>query len=251
MSSIFRRLPWLSSPRVVEDQTRGEEYIELLKSELEVPPLDNSPSSLVLLGRSGAGKSHLLNAAFSSVLLDQGLPLSTVGISGRITRRIIPYNLAPAIDLTVYDTPGYELSGVAHALEVYEERMQVLLSSLAEKGEVVVWYLIRSGTNVESFDVDLLSMVREVGGSSIVTLTQFFKSNAEYQALSRLEDGGLPCKAILPILASDAIIGPTENRVWFERHGLAELLFLTGNTYKSVTTRQAFISLACSMMQEP
>lgn len=235
---------------MVDKSSTEKEYLDLLRAELEQPPMDRKAASLVLLGQTGVGKSHLLNAAFGSILLERGLPISLVGATTRVTRRITPYDLYPSLDLIVYDTPGYELSGVKGGLDLYEERMKTFLSALAERGELVVWYLVRSGTNFESFDLDLLSVAREVGAISIVTLTHFYKSRQEYEMLSTLEDHALPCKAILPILASDAEIGPGGQ--WLlERHGLAELLFLTGNTYRGASTRQGLVRLATSLLETP
>jgi small GTP-binding protein len=151
-----------------EDKYLSEELKEQLKK-FDVP-------NIVVVGRTGSGKSTLINKVF-------GLNLASVGGGSSTTQdfdRYPPENSGILIPLVIYDSAGYEaarenefVKGVINFLEEKQKEG-------VEKQIHLVWYVINaSSARVEEFDKNVIDKIREKGIPAIIVLSQCDRARPE------------------------------------------------------------------------
>jgi GTPase Era involved in 16S rRNA processing/uncharacterized protein (DUF697 family) len=139
-----------------------------LKQELQTILEKMSPPNVAVIGRTGAGKSTLINKIFGSELAKTGTGLP---VSDAFVR--YPKSLEEKPLVVVYDSRGYEMA---------KERQfrRDIITFLHEKKTVgideqihLVWYVINAGMKrFEHFDADIISLLRSERVPVIVVLAQ-------------------------------------------------------------------------------
>ena len=167
--------------------------------------------NIIVAGKTGVGKSTLINAIFRENLAEN---LAETGIVKPITdhiRKISKKN----IPLTIYDTRGFEM-GKEVQKQVKDEVVDTINKGLAtqdiNKTIHCIWYCINTASNrVEQTEIE---WIKELSCDNqitqvpiIIVLTQSFsKKNA--QALRKmLLDEKLDVVQIVPVLAQDYELG--------------------------------------------
>ena len=167
--------------------------------------------NIIVVGKTGVGKSTLINAIFRENLAEN---LAETGIVKPITdhiRKISKKN----IPLTIYDTRGFEM-GKEVQKQVKDEVVDTINKGLAtqdiNKTIHCIWYCINAASNrVEQEEIE---WIKELSCDNqitqvpiIIVLTQSFsKKNA--QALRKmLLDEKLDVVQIVPVLAQDYELG--------------------------------------------
>lgn len=159
--------------------------------------------NIIIAGKTGAGKSTLINAVFKEHLADTGMGKPVTTHMRKITKKDIP--------LVIYDTRGLELGKEVQA-DVKREVMETIHNGLAEhdinKAIHCIWYCINTASNrIEPEEVEWL---RELSTESRVTqvpvvviLTQSF-SQKKAEAMKRtLLNENLDIISVVPVLAED------------------------------------------------
>ena len=159
--------------------------------------------NIIVAGKTGVGKSTLINAVFRDNLVETGMGKPVTDHMRKITKKGLP--------LSIYDTRGFEL-GKDVQTEVKNEVMDVINKGFAtkdiNKAIHCIWYCINTASNrVEPEEIEWIKELTKDNQITqvpiIIVLTQSFsKKNAD--ALRRtLLDENLDVVQIIPVLAQD------------------------------------------------
>lgn len=188
--------------------------------------------NVLIIGKTGVGKSTLINAVFRE-------PLARIGSGRPITQDIRQYH-KPDLPITVYDTPGLELSSDQI------QRVQLDVSRLIEDKNLqpvnerihVVWYCINhGGDRLEEMEQQWLKALehKDIPILLVVTKTLTRKPTTFTRAL---EAENLPVRQIVPILAEPMDL---DEEIRVKAHGLDHLVDVTFELLPEVA-RKAFVN---------
>lgn len=158
--------------------------------------------NVMILGKTGVGKSTLVNNMFNQKLAETGVGRPVTDKIRKITK--------PDFPLAIYDTPGLELSG-ENAVDLLLEEVTGQIDKGIKSGDIsnaihCIWYCISTPSHrFEQSEIDFLKKIlgktSEYNVPVIVVLTQSY-SNKEANALMKeIEKENLPIANIVPVLA--------------------------------------------------
>lgn len=181
--------------------------------------------NIIVAGKTGVGKSTLINAVFRDNLAETGMGKPVTDHMRKITKKGVP--------LSIYDTRGFELGREVQS-KVKEEVLDVITKCQAQqdinKAIHCVWYCINTASNrVEPEEIEWIKELSKENQITqvpiIVVLTQSFsKSNAELMKKVLLDEN-IDVVQIIPVLAKDYEID--ENYV-AKAYGLDTLIRVMG-----------------------
>lgn len=159
--------------------------------------------NIIVVGKTGAGKSTLINSVFREELAAEGMGKPVTNHMSKISKEGFPLN--------IYDTRGFELGRDAQ-IEVRNEIIETIKEGVktkdVNKAIHCIWYCVNTATNrIEPEEIDWLREFAKENAMTnvpvIVVLTQSFsKKNA--QALRKLVlDEKLDVLQVVPVLAKD------------------------------------------------
>ncbi|MCL2808363.1 MAG: DUF697 domain-containing protein [Coriobacteriia bacterium] len=158
--------------------------------------------NIMLAGKTGVGKSTLVNAVF-------GENFAQTGVGAPITQQFDLYQ-KEGIPLRVYDVKGLELDPAVQR-SIRSEMKRLIKESL--KSENInehihlLWYCIASsGTRVEASELEFIKdLANDI--DVVVVVTKSIKADVTRELMTYIERerdrGALPIKAIVPVLVLD------------------------------------------------
>lgn len=159
--------------------------------------------NIIVAGKTGVGKSTLINAVFRDKLAETGMGKPVTDHMRKISKKGIP--------LAIYDTKGFEL-GRGVQQQVKQEVMETISKGLAtqdiNKAIHCIWYCINTASNrVEPEEIEWLKELSKENQITqvpiIVVLTQSFsKKNADAMRKMILNEN-LDVVQVVPVLAED------------------------------------------------
>lgn len=160
--------------------------------------------NIVVIGKSGVGKSTLINSMFRG-------NLAGVGLGRPVTQEIKRYEKRD-YPLVIYDTPGFELSSKQQN-NVKDEIMELINKGLAlrdiNQAIHCIWYCINVGGN-RTLDETELMWLRELTENTktsqvpvIVVLTQSCPKKKAEEMKKLVERENLNIVKVVPVLAQD------------------------------------------------
>jgi uncharacterized protein (DUF697 family)/GTP-binding protein EngB required for normal cell division len=174
--------------------------------------------NILVIGKTGVGKSTLINSVFRE-------PLAKTGKGNPVTTGIRQYTKQD-FPVTVYDTPGLELSGtqikelISDVSDLIDEKR-----FLEPKEHIhVVWYCLNhGGDRLESIEKKWLHdlNIKDVPVVLVVTKTLTRKRS---DFVAALEGENLPVHQIIPVLAESMEI---DEDYTAKTHGLDSLMKVT------------------------
>lgn len=159
--------------------------------------------NIIVAGKTGVGKSTLINAVFRDKLAETGMGKPVTDHMRKISKKGIP--------LAIYDTRGFEL-GKEVQQQVKQEVMETISNGLAtkdiNKAIHCIWYCINTASNrVEPEEIEWLKELSKENQITqvpiIVVLTQSFsKKNADAMR-KMIFNENLDVVQVVPVLAED------------------------------------------------
>lgn len=160
--------------------------------------------NIMVLGKTGVGKSTLINNVFSEKMAE-------IGIGKPITNAIRKIEKAE-FPLAIYDTPGLELGGDNSTENLLKEIEQVINEGI-QSGDInkaihCIWYCISTpSSRIEQTEIDFIKKFLEKNKTTnipvIVILTQSFSKEKAEAMRREIEKENLDVVRIIPVLAED------------------------------------------------
>lgn len=160
--------------------------------------------NIIVVGKSGVGKSTLINSVFRGNFAETGLGRPVTQGIKRIEKDGFP--------LTIYDTPGFELSGKQQ--NTVKDEIIGLINDGLRAGDInnaihCIWYCINVGGN-RTFDDTEMQWLRSLTESNkttqvpiIVVLTQACPKTKAAEMKELVERENLDIVKAVPVLAQD------------------------------------------------
>lgn len=159
--------------------------------------------NIIVAGKTGVGKSTLINAIFKEKLAETGVGKPITRHMRKLSKKGIP--------LAIYDTRGFELGGAVQK-EVREEIIETIRNGVAtndiNKKIHCIWYCINTSTNrVEPEEIEWLKTFSRDNQITqvpvIIILTQSVNRKNADKLRSILFDENIDVVQIIPVLAED------------------------------------------------
>lgn len=160
--------------------------------------------NIIIVGKSGVGKSTLINSLFRGEFAETGLGRPVTDEIRKIEKKGYP--------LAIYDTPGFELSK-GQQNKVKDEIIELINNGYASKdiNDAIhcIWYCINVGGN-RTFDATEVEWLKELTESNkktqvpiIVVLTQSCPKKKAQEMKALVEKENLDIVKVVPVLAQD------------------------------------------------
>ena len=160
--------------------------------------------NIIVVGKSGVGKSTLINSLFRGNFADTGL--------GRPVTSEIRKKVKKDYPLAIYDTPGFELSS-GQQNKVKDEILDIIQKGIASKdiNDAIhcIWYCVNVGGN-RTFDESEIKWLKEFTAENrvtqvpiIVVLTQAIPKKKAAEMKKLVEAENLDIVKVVPLLAQD------------------------------------------------
>lgn len=160
--------------------------------------------NIIVIGKSGVGKSTLINSLFRGNFAETGL--------GRPVTSEIRKKVKKDYPLAIYDTPGFELSS-GQQNKVKDEILDIISKGFASKdiNDAIhcIWYCVNVGGN-RTFDESEIKWLKEFTAENkmtqvpiIVVLTQAVPKKKAAEMKNLVEAENLDIVKVVPLLAQD------------------------------------------------
>ena len=160
--------------------------------------------NIIVIGKSGVGKSTLINSLFRGNFAETGL--------GRPVTSEIRKKVKKDYPLAIYDTPGFELSS-GQQNKVKDEILDIISKVFASKdiNDAIhcIWYCVNVGGN-RTFDESEIKWLKEFTAENkmtqvpiIVVLTQAVPKKKAAEMKNLVEAENLDIVKVVPLLAQD------------------------------------------------
>jgi len=182
--------------------------------------------NIVLSGKTGVGKSTLINAVF-------GQSLAEAGEGKPVSKSLIKYNI-PEVNVNLFDTKGIELDLVERELSrksIISEIEKRAASSNVEEHMHIMWYCISNeGRRIEDVEIEWIKEFSKYM-KIIIVLTQTLDLDDKFQIKVEKE---FPDLKICRVLAEErALFGDIKVPAF----GLEKLIVETVNLLPAATRR--------------
>ena len=183
------------SPRGIADQVMSKINNEY----------DNLASlNIMVLGKTGVGKSTLINRIFEERMVEAGTGKPVTNSIVKVEQEGVP--------LVLYDTPGLELTG-ANDFEALSKQITKLIHEyfndkiVGNEIHCILYCVSTASHRFEGAESDflrgILDKTKEYNVPVIIVLTQSFSRSDAEEMKQVIEAENLPISAIIPVLADE------------------------------------------------
>lgn len=179
------------------------DMVEELMKKIEEITSNIIKTNIMVVGKTGVGKSTLINSVFRSNIAETGVGKPVTQHLRKIEREDVP--------VVLYDTKGLELKeGVQ--LQVKEEIIDVINNSRkgADAGEYIhaIWYCINAqSSRIEETEEELIRILsEEVQVPIIIVMTQCPSDDEDAEKfIKEIQDMNLDVVNVIPVMAQPKI----------------------------------------------
>ncbi|PKM57670.1 MAG: GTP-binding protein [Firmicutes bacterium HGW-Firmicutes-3] len=210
----------------------SENWFDMFMNKYNEEVESMSTANIMIIGKTGVGKSTLINNVFREKLVETGIGKPVTQHISKITKKGVP--------LTIYDTKGLELdSDVQEEIkkEIIGQIDRTLLSQNEKDYIHVAWYCINSSSNrIEDFEVDWINEFSKKLPVIIVMTQCMGLQYKEFE--SYIRNLNLPVVNVVPTLAEEIVIS---EEITIPPFGLTQLVDVTYNCLDEAA-KKAFIN---------
>ncbi|MBO4776688.1 MAG: 50S ribosome-binding GTPase [Lachnospiraceae bacterium] len=208
------------------DGLQAESVAEKIMAAIRDVQKNMTKLNIMVMGKTGAGKSTLINNVFSR-------NLAQTGVGKPVTQSIRKYEIED-FPLAIYDTPGLELGGENSIDELLKEAKEVL-SKGAMRGisETIhcIWYCVSTPSHrFEEAEIEFIKKFLDEANvfcvPVIIVLTQSYSKKDAKALLSEIEKENLGVVQIVPVLAADVDI---DDDYVIKAYGMDTLIDIVNN----------------------
>ncbi len=159
--------------------------------------------NVAIVGKTGVGKSTLINAVFRENLAETGIGKPVTQHMRKISKKGMP--------IQIYDTKGFELG--KNAQDEVKEELKKLIVDGVRSNDVnqaihCIWYCINAASN--RFEQEEIEWIRQLTQENqvyqvpiILVLTQAFSKKYVREMKKAIEDENLDVVSVIPVLSLD------------------------------------------------